>query len=246
MTDRLNQQKIPVHIAIIMDGNRRWARQNNTLIKLGHQAGAKTLNKVVDWCLELRIQTLTVYAFSTENWGREEKEVNDIMNLLRKYLDNQHKELNSKGVKVKILGSSDKVSPDILDKISFVEEETKNNNTLNLNIAFNYGGRREIISATKKLAKKVLNGLLLIEDIDEKSFSQNLYNSDMVDPDLVIRTGGSNRVSNFLLWQIAYSEFYFTNTLWPDFSKEDLVKAVINFQSRERRYGKGKSTTSTQ
>jgi undecaprenyl diphosphate synthase len=241
MIKQLNNQNLPKHIAIIMDGNRRWARQNNKLIKLGHQAGAKTLNKVVDWCLELGIQTLTVYAFSTENWGREEQEVNDIMNLLRKYLDSQHEDLHKKGVKVRILGESDNVSEDIIQKIKIVEKETKNNQNLFLNIAFNYGGRREIISATKKLAKKVLNGVISVEDIDEKTFSENLYNSEMVDPDLVIRTGGNDRISNFLLWQIAYSEFYFTNILWPDFSKDELIKAIINFQSRDRRYGKGKS-----
>jgi len=246
MDTKITQNNFPKHIAIIMDGNRRWARKNKTLVKLGHQAGAETLNKTIDWAVELDIKYLTLYAFSTENWGRTEKEINDIMNLLRKYLKSHRKELNQKNIKVNILGESDRVAKDIMEQITAIEKETKNNNRLFLNIAFNYGGRREIVYATKKLANKVLNGVLSVEDIDEKIFSQNLYNSEMIDPDLVIRTGGDYRISNFLLWQIAYSELYFTNILWPDFTKEDLIKAIMNFQSRDRSYGKEKSKKDNQ
>jgi undecaprenyl diphosphate synthase len=235
----INNRFLPKHIALIMDGNRRWAKKHNRLIKLGHKAGAETLNSTVDWCIELSIPQLTVFAFSTENWNREEQEVNDIMHLLRKYLDSKHEEFHKKGVKVTILGEPDKIAADILKRIEAIQEETKNNDKLFLNIAFNYGGRKEIVSAAKKLAKKVLTGILSIQDINEELFSNHLYNINMIDPDLIIRTGGEYRISNFLLWQLAYSELYFTDTLWPDFSKEDLTKAIINFQNRERRYGKG-------
>lgn len=225
------------HIAVIMDGNSRWAKSKGLPTKLGHKKGSENLEKICDYCMELDIKHLTLYAFSTENWKRPKEEVDYLMTLLRNYFKNDIKKLHKKGVKVRIIGCSDNVPEDIQKTIKDVEEQTKDNNTLHLNIAFSYGGRREILDATKSIAKKVKEGLISIEDIDDKLFKDNLYNTEMPDPDLVIRTGGSQRISNFLLWQIAYSEMYYVEKFWPAFTKKDLVEAIENFKTRERRYG---------
>jgi len=235
----INSDQIPAHIAIIMDGNRRWAQKYGMPVKLGHKQGSQNLEKIIDCCIDSNVKYLTVYAFSTENWKRNQKEVEDLMNLLRSYFENDVKKLHKKGVKINILGEREgNVPKDILGKIKEIEKETKHNKKLSLNICFNYGGRTEIVSAVKSIAKKVSNGLLLISEIDEKLFQDCLYSSQTPDPDLIIRTGGESRISNFLLWQAAYSELYFTDTLWPDFNKKEFTKAIINFQNRERRYGK--------
>lgn len=225
------------HLAIIMDGNRRWAKENGVSVKDGHKAGAEKLSNFVKWCIEFNIKYLTVYAFSTENWKRDKEEVSDIMSLLNNYLSAKKDEFYDSGVKVKMIGAEDKINIDTLKKIKDIEEYTKNNNKIQLNIAFNYGGRREILDATKKIASEVKSGKISIEDIDEELFKENLYYGNIPDPDLMIRPGGDYRISNYLLWEMAYSEFYFTKTYWPDFSKELLGEIINNFNTRERRYG---------
>ena len=225
------------HLAVIMDGNRRWAKKNGASVKDGHKAGAEKLSEFVKWCIEFNIKYLTVYAFSTENWKRDKEEVDDIMSLLNRYLSMKKDEFYDSGVKVKMIGAEDNINIDTLKKIKDIEEYTKNNNKIQLNIAFNYGGRREILDATKKIVSEVKSGKISIEDIDEELFKENLYYGNIPDPDLMIRPGGDYRISNYLLWEIAYSEFYFTKTYWPDFSKELLEDIINNFNTRERRYG---------
>lgn len=225
------------HLAIIMDGNRRWAKQEGKSVKEGHEEGAKRLSDIINWSIELNIKCLTLFAFSTENWKRDQAEIDNMMSLLRKYLKSKREEFIKKGVKLKWIGVEEKVDRDIVDDIRSLELETKNNDVLQVNIAFNYGGRMEILDATKRLCKQVKNGIINIEDIDEITFKNNLYYGNLADPDLLIRTGGANRVSNFLLWEIAYSEFYFTDRFWPAFDKNLLSEIVNNFKNRERRYG---------
>lgn len=225
------------HLAIIMDGNRRWAKKNGASVKDGHKAGAEKLSEFVKWCIEFNIKYLTVYAFSTENWKRDKEEVDDIMSLLNRYLSMKKDEFYDSGVKVKMIGVEDNINIDTLKKIKDIEEYTKNNNKIQLNIAFNYGGRREILDATKKIVSEVKSDKISIEDIDEELFKENLYYGNIPDPDLMIRPGGDYRISNYLLWEMAYSEFYFTKTYWPDFSKKLLEDIINNFNTRERRYG---------
>lgn len=225
------------HLAVIMDGNRRWAKKNGASVKDGHKAGAEKLSEFVKWCIEFNIKYLTVYAFSTENWKRDKEEVDDIMSLLNRYLSMKKDEFYDSGIKVKMIGVEDNINIDTLKKIKDIEEYTKNNNKIQLNIAFNYGGRREILDATKRIFNKVKSGKISIEDIDEELFKENLYYGNIPDPDLMIRPGGDYRISNYLLWEMAYSEFYFTKTYWPDFSKELLEEIINNFNTRERRYG---------
>lgn len=225
------------HLAIIMDGNRRWAKENGASVKDGHKAGAEKLSEFVKWCIEFNIKYLTVYAFSTENWKRDKEEVDDIMSLLNRYLSMKKDEFYDSGVKVKMIGAEDNINIDTLKKIKDIEKYTKNNNKIQLNIAFNYGGRREILDATKKIVSEVKSGKISIEDIDEELFKENLYYGNIPDPDLMIRPGGDYRISNYLLWEMAYSEFYFTKTYWPDFSKKLLEDIINNFNTRERRYG---------
>lgn len=225
------------HLAIIMDGNRRWAKENGVSVKDGHKAGAEKLSEFVKWCIEFNIKYLTVYAFSTENWKRDKEEVDDIMSLLNRYLSMKKDEFYDSGIKVKMIGVEDNINIDTLKKIKDIEEYTKNNNKIQLNIAFNYGGRREILDATKKIVSEVKSGKISIEDIDEELFKENLYYGNIPDPDLMIRPGGDYRISNYLLWEMAYSEFYFTKTYWPDFSKKLLEDIINNFNTRERRYG---------
>jgi len=232
------KRKIPNHIAIIMDGNGRWAQEKGMHIKKGHMQGVEALGRTIEACLELGVKNLTVFAFSTENWNRSKREVTDLMTLTKYHIKRQAEELNKKGVKVKILGTFENVEPSLMKQIQYIEKLTKNNDKLHFNVCFSYGGRKEIIDATKKIAKKVLDGVVSIDEIDEKLVQENLYNPSMPDPDLIIRTSGELRFSGFLLWQISYSEFYFTKTYWPDFGKESLIEAIDSFNNRERRYGK--------
>lgn len=225
------------HLAVIMDGNRRWARENGVSVKDGHKAGAEKLSEFVKWCIDFNIRYLTVYAFSTENWKRDKDEVDDIMSLLNNYLSIKKDDFYKSGVKLKMIGAEDNVDKDILMKIKSIEDYTKDNDKIQLNIAFNYGGRMEILDAVKKIVNDVQNGELNIKDINEELFRKKLYYGDIPDPDLMIRPGGDYRISNYLLWEIAYSEFYFTNTYWPDFSKDLLADIINNFSKRERRYG---------
>jgi len=234
----MNEEKnIPQHVAIIMDGNRRWAKQRNLDVRLGHKKGAENLEDIVKYCNKIGIKYLTVYAFSTENWKRTKEEVGALMLLLQNYLDVFAKTADSENIRIKMLGSREGLSEGLLKKIDNTIEKTKNNTGLTFNIAFNYGGRDEIINAVKKIASKVKEGNINIEDINETLISENLYTKEIPDPDLMIRTSGEIRTSNFLPWQLVYSEFYFTNKLWPDFSTEDLDNAILEYSRRTRKFG---------
>lgn len=232
MTEKLQ------HIAFIMDGNRRWAKARGLPIIAGHEKGAKTLTEVAKAAKDLGIKYITVYAFSTENWKREKSEVEGLMNLLRKYLKESFKELEENNARIMFIGERNMLASDIVADMEKIENRTAKNDGITLCVALSYGGRQEIVAATRKIAELAQNGGLNIKDIDEKKFSDMLYTKDLPDPDLLIRTSGEERISNFLLWQLSYSEFYFSDTLWPDFSKEELVKIIDDYKSRERRYGK--------
>ena len=226
------------HIAIIMDGNGRWAQKKGLARNMGHKKGAQTVIDITKAVKELGVQYLTLYAFSTENWKRDQEEVAGLMNLLREYLDKNFEELKKNDVRIIFIGQREMLDADIVLKMEKLEQETLNNKSLVLQVALSYGSRLEIVTAAKKIADLVAKKDIMLDDINEEIFSKFLYTSGIPDPDLVIRTSGEQRVSNYLLWQIAYSEFYFTNTLWPDFSKEELSNIIENFKTRERRYGK--------
>ncbi len=233
-----NEIKIPNHIAIIMDGNARWAKSKNLPLQIGHKNGSENVRKVAESCIELGVKFLTIYAFSSENWDRPSDEVNYLMKLLDEYLEKETKPLAEKDVKIVISGNLERLSEATKSKIRNIEEETKNNKSLTLNVAFSYGSRQEIVDAARKIALEVSIGKISLDQISEALFSQNLYHPEIPDPDLLIRTAGDVRLSNFLLWQAAYSELFFTETYWPDFNKENLIQAIKNFNKRERRYGK--------
>lgn len=233
----INKECMPKHIAIIMDGNRRWAKEKGIEVKLGHKAGAENLEKLAYFANDLGLKYLTVYAFSTENWKRTKEEVGALMLLLRAYIDKLLKRTTSDNIRIKVLGDIEKIDEGLRNDILKIVESTKNNTGLTLNIAFNYGGRDEITKAVKKIASKVASNELNMQDINEQLISDNLYTEGEPNPDLVIRTGGELRVSNFLLWQIAYAEFLFVQKYWPDFSEDDLVDAIVTFQNRNRKFG---------
>ncbi len=233
----MQASNLPVHIAIIMDGNRRWARQRNLDVKTGHKEGAKTLENIVRYAKKVGIKYITVYAFSTENWKRSEEEVGALMLLLQAYLDSYAKRADTEGIKVKVLGDISVLPKGMQNTIGKLEERTKDNTDINFNIALNYGGRDEIVKAVRKISEKVKNGELNVEDINEEIISDNLYTSGMPDPDVVVRTSGEMRTSNFLPWQIVYSEFIFVEKNWPEFSEEDLDKVIEIYQKRNRKFG---------
>ncbi len=226
------------HIAIIMDGNGRWATKRGLPRNAGHQKGAEVIIETAKAVKELGVKYLTVYAFSTENWKRSKQEVDGLMNLLRQYLDKNFEELEKNDVRIRFIGERNMLAADIVAKMENLERRTISNQSLVLQIALSYGSRQEIINAVKEAAQKVKEGELTVEGIDEKNFSQMLYTADVPDPDLLIRTSGEQRLSNYLLWQLAYTELFFTDTLWPDFSKEELKSIIENYKTRERRYGK--------
>lgn len=226
------------HIAIIMDGNRRWAKSHNLDTKLGHKKGAEVLETISRYCNKIGLEYLTVYAFSTENWKRTKEEVGAIMLILQMYLDRFLKTADLDNIKLRILGDIDGVPEELRKKMIQMEEKTKDNTGLNLNIAFNYGGRAEIVRATQRIAQDVLDGKMEIKDINEDTISNNLYTCGQSDPDLVIRTSGELRMSNFLPWQITYSEFLFLDKYWPDFTSEDIDNAINEYNNRHRRIGK--------
>ena len=233
----MQASNLPVHIAIIMDGNRRWARQRNLDVKTGHKEGAKTLENIVRYAKKVGIKYITVYAFSTENWKRSEEEVGALMLLLQAYLDSYAKRADTEGIKVKVLGDISVLPKGMQNTIGKLEERTKDNTDINFNIALNYGGRDEIVKAVRKISEKVKNGELNVEDINEEIISDNLYTSGMPDPDVVVRTSGEMRTSNFLPWQIVYSEFIFVEKNWPEYSEEDLDKVIEIYQKRNRKFG---------
>ena len=227
----------PKHIAIIMDGNGRWAKSRGMSRSQGHKHGVDTTREIVRAAEQRDIDALTVYAFSSENWSRPKTEVNFLMELISLYIKSDLEELHSRGVKVRIIGSRDNLKPGLKKLIAHAENLTQHNNRLNLQIAFNYGGREEILLAAKKIASQLAAGDITESQITEEMFANTLQLNAVSDPDLVIRTSGEMRLSNFLLWQSAYSEFYFTDTLWPDFTADDLDEAIANYAMRERRFG---------
>jgi undecaprenyl diphosphate synthase len=231
-------KKIPSHIAIIMDGNARWAKKKLLPTSFGHKTGSENVKKIVQNCIELKVKYLTIYAFSAENWLRPAEEVSYLMELLDEYLENEAQSLIEKDVKMLVSGDLEGLSEKTRQKIINLENSSKNNQAITLNICFSYGSRQEIIRACKKIAQDILDKKIDQNSIDEKIFSQNLYQNEIPDPDLIIRTAGEKRLSNFLLWQAAYSELYFTDKFWPSFNRNDLIKAIIDFNKRERRYGK--------
>ena len=217
-----------------MDGNRRWAKERLLPSAVGHQKGVDSLKRTMRLFDSYGIKYLTVYAFSTENWNRKKEEVEFLMGLLAKTLSNELDEMHSENVRIRFLGDIEKLNPNLIKIVENAQEKTKNNTGVNLNIAFNYGSRDEITNAVKKIIKEGINS----DDITEETISQHLYTKDIPDPDLLIRTGGEKRISNYLLWQLAYSELYVTETFWPEFDKNELDKAILDFEHRNRRYGK--------
>ncbi len=228
---------IPKHVAIIMDGNGRWAKRKGLLRAVGHRQGIKTVRTMVETCTNLGIKYLTLYTFSTENWNRPKNEVSTLMRLIVKSLKDETDELNQNGVKLISIGDLSKLPEDVQSELNDAFEKTKNNSRMVLNLALSYSGRLELINAIKSISKNISENELEIENIDEMTVSSFLYTKDLPDPDLLIRTGGEMRISNFLLWQIAYSEIYFCKTLWPDFGVSEFVNAIYDYQSRERRFG---------
>lgn len=230
-------ENLPVHIGIIMDGNGRWAKRRGLPRTAGHAAGAKTFEKIVEYAGNMGIKIVTVYAFSTENWRRPKEEIDMLMSLLEDYLDNGLTRLAGRDVKIHFIGDESAFSEDFQRKLRHMEKATENNGGLLLNVALNYGGRREITLAVRKIAKLCAEGKLSAEDIDEKTIENYLDTSGQHAPDLIIRPSGEYRLSNFLMWQSAYSELWFDNVLWPDFSENDLRRAVHDYQRRSRRFG---------
>ena len=228
----------PKSIAIIMDGNRRWAKERKISTALGHKKGAEVLENTARYCNKIGIECLTVYAFSTENWKRTEEEVKSILLLLDKYLDKFLEDAHLDNIKLRIIGDIYSLPEKLKNKMIKMEEKTKNNTGLQFNIAFNYGGRDEIVRACKLIAKDVVDGKIKIDDINEDLFANNLYTKGQLDPDLVIRTSGELRTSNFLPWQITYSEFLFMDKYWPDFNNDDIDKCIEEYSKRQRRKGK--------
>ena len=227
----------PAHVAIIMDGNGRWAKARGLPRTAGHKRGAEAVRRTVEAARELGISYLTLYAFSSENWKRPQGEVTDLMGLLRLYLRNEVKTLHKNGIRLKVIGDRSRLGPDIVALIEESEAKTAANSALTLVLALSYGGRQEIVEAAQRLAAEVAQGSLAPAEIDEDKLSASLFTTGMPDPDLIIRTSGEKRISNFLLWQCAYAELVFLDVLWPDFGRDDLECAIRDFHGRERRYG---------
>lgn len=235
---QIAKKTVPKHIAIIMDGNGRWAKLKGKPRVFGHKNGVTSVKQVIEGCAEIGVNYLTLYAFSTENWNRPKLEVDILMNLLVSSLKKELKTLQKNDIKLITIGNLKSLPKKALKELTEVTEKTKNNNTLTLTLALSYGSREEIVNVIKNISKKVVNNKLQVEEIDEKIINNHLYTFSLPDVDFMIRTSGEKRISNFLLWQIAYAELYFTNTLWPDFRKENLFKAILEYQNRERRFGK--------
>jgi len=234
---KIDNDNIPVHIAIIMDGNGRWARSRNLPVAVGHAEGVKTVQRIIEHSKKIGVKILTLYAFSSENWKRSEDEVNALMKLLESYLKQNIVKMKEDGVRFNAIGDIEKMPDLVRSLISKGVEETKANSRFTLNVALNYGGRQEIVRAVKRILTDNKQGKIIADELNEEMFSRYLYTADLPDPDLLIRTSGEMRISNFLLWQISYSEIYVTKTLWPDFNEEEYEKAIIDFQGRARRFG---------
>jgi undecaprenyl diphosphate synthase len=234
----INLENLPKHLAIIMDGNGRWAKKQGFLRAVGHEKGTKSVRITVETCARLGIENLTLYAFSTENWNRPKLEVDTLMKLLISSLKKELKTLQDNNIRLNSIGNLERLPNSAKKELLEVIEKTKTNSRMTLTLALNYGAREEIINAVKNISDKVKNNIISIDSIDESIINEHLYTQNLPDVDLVIRTSGEHRISNFLLWQIAYAEFYFTEVLWPDFRDEDLFEAIISYQKRERRFGK--------
>lgn len=237
LMEQLDKAKLPTHVAIIMDGNGRWALQRGMSRSFGHRAGVNALREVVKLCVELRIGHLTVYAFSTENWKRPREEINVLMDLLVEYLYKEINDLCSNNVKINPIGLLNELPEQARTAVYAARERSRDNSGLTFNVALNYGGRMELVQAIREIGYKIGNSELKVEDIDDRVITDHLYTVGQPDPDLLIRPSGDYRVSNFLLWQLAYTEFWLTDTMWPDFGRLDLLKALLDFQRRERRFG---------
>jgi undecaprenyl diphosphate synthase len=238
LIEQIHKEKLPNHVAIIMDGNGRWAKQQGFLRVVGHKNGTKSVRQTVEASAELGIKNLTLYAFSTENWHRPKLEVQTLMKLLVKSLKKEINTLQDNNIKLSAIGNLNDLPKKAHKELLDVIEKTKNNSNMTLTLALSYGSRQEIVNVIKELSLKVKNNIISPESIDESIINNHLYTQNLPDVDLLIRTSGEQRISNFLLWQIAYAELYFTDILWPDFKKEDLYEALINYQNRERRFGK--------
>ena len=238
LLENINLEKVPQHVAIIMDGNGRWAQKKGMMRTFGHQNAIKAVRDAIEACDKLNIPYLTLYAFSSENWSRPMEEVSFLMNLLFRTLVKELKTFQENNIRLKTIGDLSRVPEKARKELQTVVKETANNTKATLTLAISYGSRDEILDAVVKIAKDVKNNLLDIESIDQKTFKKYLYSPDIPDVDLMIRTSGECRISNFLLWQIAYAELYFTDILWPDFRKENFYRAILDYQKRQRRFGK--------
>lgn len=236
--DQIDINKLPVHVAVIMDGNGRWARKRGQERIFGHHQGVKSVRKVIEAAAELGIKYLTLYAFSTENWNRPDEEVSALMDIMVESLNNETETLLKNNISIKVIGDLNRLSDKVRDRLQETIRILTAGTRLKLVVALSYSSRWEISEACRRIASQVKNGQLNVEDINEQTVNDNLETSDIPEPELMIRTSGEKRISNFLLWQLAYTELYFTEKLWPDFGKEDFYKAVADFQKRERRYGK--------
>jgi len=238
LKSNIHPQNIPKHIAIIMDGNGRWAKEKGRLRVFGHENGTKSVRTTVECCAELGIKNLTLYAFSTENWNRPKLEVKTLMQLLISSLKKEMSTMQKNSIRLNAIGNLEHLPTRVRKELLHVIDETKNNSQMTLTLALSYGSRDELVNATKQICEKVKNNIISVESIDEPLINQHLYTQNLPDVDLLIRTSGEKRISNFLLWQIAYAELYFTDVYWPDFTNENLYEAIINYQKRERRFGK--------
>ena len=236
--EKIDSEKLPQHVAVIMDGNGRWAKSRDQERTFGHKNAIKAVREVINACNEVNIPYLTLYTFSTENWNRPTEEVNTLMDLLSSTLLQEAEEIFSKGLRIHAIGDLERLPDTVREQLLNIIELTKNNNKGNLILALSYGSQRELLNAVKEISKKVKDGVVDINDIDEKLLEDHLYTKDFPPVDLLIRTSGEVRISNFLLWQIAYAELQFLDTLWPDFTKEDFFQCIVNYQSKERRFGK--------
>ncbi len=238
LIDNIDLTNLPKHLAIIMDGNGRWAKKQGLLRAFGHESGSKSVKENINSCAKLGIEFLTLYAFSTENWNRPKIEVKALMKILIKELRKELITLQEKNVKLNAIGNLESLPKSAQKELFEVMEKTKNNTKMTLTLALSYGSREEIVNAVKNISNKVKNNIISIESIDDSIINEHLYTQNLPEVDLLIRTSGEHRISNFLLWQIAYAELYFTDVLWPDFKEQDLYEAIISYQKRERRFGK--------
>jgi len=238
LLDKIDKTNLPKHLAIIMDGNGRWAKQKGFLRTFGHENGTKSVRLTIETCGKLGIENLTLYAFSTENWNRPKFEVDTLMNLLVSSLKKEFKSLQDNNIKLNVIGNLNLLPTTVHQELLEVIDKTKSNTKMTLTIALSYGSREEIVDAVKRISEKVKNNLISIDKIDDSIINEHLYTHNLPEVDLLIRTSGEHRISNFLLWQIAYAELFFTDVLWPDFKEDNLYEAIISYQKRERRFGK--------